>query len=223
MSRTKVTSTPLPAPPECTHTHTCMCDAPLQHADMDPFLGDFCLEDKIFPGTYGDSLLFKESNLAKLKKKDIHVPSYTVEKTEPTTSKGSRHESDSTKEGKSTSSHRAEESHKAKETCKIEQSHKISGQTSMASLPQFPNSTSGKNSSKERQTPTAKEKPDYCKSEESQTSRHKERSCHEKSERSEPDKEGGSSVCKWGDHHLLALVLWGISPRNPTLKHLPFP
>ena len=37
-------------------------------------VGDFCLKYKIFPGTYGDSLLFMESDLAKLKKKDICIP-----------------------------------------------------------------------------------------------------------------------------------------------------
>ena len=73
----------------------CNHRGPLIDPDMnDPFplftVGDFCLKDKIFPGTYGDSLLFMKSDLTKLKKKDICVPPYKEEKTEPATPKESR-------------------------------------------------------------------------------------------------------------------------------------
>ena len=128
---------------------------PLIDPDMnEPFpmftVGDFCLKDKIFPSTYGDNLLFMESDLAMLKKKDICILPYKEEKTEPTTPRESRHGSDGAKEGKSTSSHRAEESCKVEEAHKTEESHKTSDQTSMASSTWLPDFTSSKTSSKER-------------------------------------------------------------------------
>ena len=201
--------------PSGMHTCVCMCRALLQHVDMEPLhqrtfegshliiphsaqyrtlfleiialcnhwgllidpeinepfpmftVGDFCLKDKIFPSTYGHSLLFIESDLTKLKEKDIYIPPYK------------------------------EESCKVEETCKTEESHKTSGQISTASSPELPDSISSKKSSKERQPPTAKERPDYHESEDGCTSRHKERSCREKSGKPEPDKESGSTIHEW--------------------------
>ena len=46
--------------------------------------GDFCLVDPIFPGSPGDSLLFKEDDLAQLKRKGFHIPTYREEKPQPT-------------------------------------------------------------------------------------------------------------------------------------------
>ena len=76
----------------------------------------------------------------------------------------------------------------------------------------LPDSTSDKMSSKERPTPTAKERPDYHKSEDSHTSRHKERSCHEKSGKPEPDKGSSSAIHKWG---------WTSSPGIDSVGHKP--
>ena len=181
-------------------------------------VGDFCLKDKIFLGTYEDSLLFKESNLAKLKKKDIYIPPYTVEKTEPTTSKGSRHESDSAKEGKSTSSHRAEESHKAKETQKTEQSLKTSSQTSTASSPvsrlhQWQKVIQGaadSHSQGEARLQQVRGEPNL--------QAQRKRPHHDKSGRSEPDKEGGSSIHKRGQSPSPSVDSTGCKPKEPCTE-----
>ena len=46
--------------------------------------GDFCLMDPIFPGSPGDSLLFKEDDLDRLKRKGFCVSTYREEKPQPT-------------------------------------------------------------------------------------------------------------------------------------------
>ena len=96
-----------------------------------------------------------------------------------------------------------------------QKSCKTSGPTSVASSPQLPDSTSGKKSSKERQTSAAKERPDYHESEDSCTSRHKERSCHEKSGKPEPDKESSSAISKWGQSPSPGIYSAGCKPKEP--------
>ena len=94
--------------------------------------GDFCLMDPIFPGSPGDSLLFKEDNLTQLKRKGFHVPTYREEKPQPTVQKEDKHKSSWTKENWPSSSYREEE------LCKT------SSRNSRASSPWAPDSTSSK-------------------------------------------------------------------------------
>ena len=198
----------------------------LVHPEMnEPFpvftVGDFCLKDKIFPSTYRDSLLFMESDHTKLKKKDIRIPPYKEEKIEPTTPKESRHGSDGTKEGKSTSSCRAEESCKVGETCKTEESCKTSDQTSTASSPCFQTLPVTKCHPRRGQ-PLQPRRGQITTS---------LRTAIPPDTRKGPvmKRVGNLSLTRGaavpstngGGHHLWALTLWGISPRNPTLKHLP--
>ena len=95
-------------------------------------MGDFCLMDPILPGSPGDSLLFKEDDLAQLKRKGFCIPTYQEEKLQPTVPKEDKHKSPCAKENAPSSSHREEES------CKT------SSRNSGASSPQAPDSTSGK-------------------------------------------------------------------------------
>ena len=88
--------------------------------------GDFCLEDPFFPGSPGDSLLFKEDDLARLKRKGFRVSTYREEKPQPTIPKEDKHQSSCSKENVLSS------------FCKEEESHKTSSRTSGASSPWAP-------------------------------------------------------------------------------------
>ena len=73
-------------------------------------VGDFYLMDLLFPGSPGDSLLLKEDDLKRLKRKGFHVSIYREEKPQPTVPKEDKHKSPYTKENTSSSSHKEEES-----------------------------------------------------------------------------------------------------------------
>ena len=125
---------------------------------------DFCLMDPIFPGSPGDSLLFKEDDLNRLKRKSFHVSTYREEKPLPTVPKEDKHRSPHTKENMPSSSFKEEES------------HKTSGRNSGDSSPQTPHSTSSKKSSHwGKCSPQGKEQPDSCDTRDhhSSSSRHK--------------------------------------------------
>ena len=148
---------------------------------------NFCLMDPIFPGSPGDSLLFKEDDLDRLKRKGFHISSYRQEKPKPTVPKEDKHKSPCTKENVPSSSHKEEES------------HKTSGRKSGALSPQAPDSTSSKKSSHQGKcSPLAKEQADsqdtkdHC----SSSPRHKDRSHSNKSSRCGSDKESSSTPCK---------------------------
>ena len=52
----------------------------INHNTGEPYpmvaIGDFCLMDPIFPGSPGYSLLFKEDDLNRLKRKGFHISTY---------------------------------------------------------------------------------------------------------------------------------------------------
>ena len=75
-------------------------------------VGDFCLVDSIFPGSPGDSLLFKEDDLTRLKRKGFCISTYREEKPQPTVPKEDKHKSPHTMENAPSCSHREEESWK---------------------------------------------------------------------------------------------------------------
>ena len=52
---------------------------------------DFCLMDPLFPGSPGDSLLFNEDDLERLKREGLHVSTYREEKLQPTMPKEDKH------------------------------------------------------------------------------------------------------------------------------------
>ena len=148
---------------------------------------DFCLMDPIFPGSPGNSLLFKEDDLNRLQRKGFCVSTYREEKPLPTVPKEDKQRSPHTKENVPSSS------------CKEEESHMTSGRNSGASSPRVPDSTNSKKSSHwGKHSPPAKEQPDshdtrdHC----SSSSRHKGRSCSDKSSRCDSDKESSSTPCK---------------------------
>ena len=76
--------------PEITAPHS--YQSPLiDHNTQEPYpmvaTGDFCLMDPIFPDSPGDSLLFKEDDLAQLKRKGFCIPNYKEEKLQSTVHK----------------------------------------------------------------------------------------------------------------------------------------
>ena len=143
--------------------------------------------DQLFPGSPGDSLLFKEDDLDRLKIKGFCISTYREEKPQPTVPKEDKHKSPCTKENVPSSSHKEEES------------HKTSGRNSGTSSPQAPDSTSSKKSCRQGKcSPLAKEQPDSRETEDhhASSSRHKDRSCSDKSSRCSSDKESSSTPCK---------------------------
>ena len=150
-------------------------------------VGDFCLMDPIFPSSPRDSLLFKEDDLNRLKRKGFRVSTYREEKPQPTVSKEDKHQSPHIKENVPSSSR------------KEEKLHKTSGKSSGASSPWAPDSTSSKKSSHQGKClPLAKEQPDSCDTEDHHTSssRHNDRSCSDKSSRFGSDKVSSNTSCK---------------------------
>ena len=150
-------------------------------------MGDFCLVDPLFPGSPGDSLLFKKDDLARLKRKGFHISTCREEKPQPTVPKEDKHESPCTKENVLSSS------------CKEEKLCKTSGRNSGAPSPQAPDSTSSKRSSHwGKCSPLAKEQPDSCDREDhcASSSRHKDRSHSDKISRHGSDKESSSTPHK---------------------------
>ena len=111
----------------------------IDHNTREPYpmstTGDFCLMDPLFPGSPGDSLLFKEDDLDRLKRKGFCISTYREEKPQPTVPKEDKHKFPHIKENAPHS------------CCKVEESHKTSGRNSGASSPQAPDSTSIKKSS----------------------------------------------------------------------------
>ena len=149
--------------------------------------GDFCLIDPLFPGSPGDSLLFKEDDLNRLKGKGFRVSTYREEKPQPTVPKEDKHKSPHTKMNMWCSSHKEEES------CKTSSSN------SGASSPLQPDSTSSKKSSCQRKcSPPGKEQPDSHDAEDhcTSSSRHRDKSCSDKSSRCGSDKESSSTPHK---------------------------
>ena len=149
-------------------------------------VGDFCLENPLFAGSPRDSLLFKEDDLARLKRKGFRVSTYRKEKPQPTIPKEDKHQSPCIKENMQSSSHREEES------CKT------SSRTSGASSPWAPDSTSSKKSSRQvKCSPPAKEQPDNHDTKDHCTSsKHKDRSHSDKSSRHSSDKKSSNTPCK---------------------------
>ena len=170
-------------------------------------MGDFCLVDPIFPGSPGDSLLFKEDDLTR-KRKGFCIPTYREEKPQPTVPKEDKHKSPQTMENMPSSSHKAEEP------------GKTSSRNSGASSSQAPDSTSSKKPSHQgKRSPSAKEWLDSHDTEEhhASSSKHKDRSHSEKSSKCSSDKEGsstphkcalssppctGSEECPWKEPHV---------------------
>ena len=149
-------------------------------------MGDFWLMDRLFPGSPGDSLLFKEDDLHRLKRKGFHVSTYIEEKPQPTVPKEDKHKSPHTKENAPSSSQK-------------EESHKTSGRNSGTLSPQASDSTNSKKSSHwGKHSPLAKEQPDSHDTEDHHisSSRHKDRSHSDKSSRHGSDKESSSTPCK---------------------------
>ena len=72
--------------------------------------GDFCLMDPIFLGSPGDSLLFKEDDLNRLKRKGFHISTYREEKPQLTFPKEDKHKSPCAKENVLSSSHKEADS-----------------------------------------------------------------------------------------------------------------
>ena len=147
--------------------------------------GDFWLMDPIFPGSPGDSLLFKEDDLAQLKRKGFHVPTYREEKPQPTVPNEDKHKSPWAKENLPSSSQ--------------EESHKTSGRNSRALSPWAPDSTSCKKPFHwGKHSPSAKEQIDSCNTKEhhASSSRNKDRSHSDKSSKCSSDKEGSSTPHK---------------------------
>ena len=176
--------------------------------------GDFSLMDPIFPGSPGDSLLFKEDDLNRLKRKGFRVSTYREEKPVPTVPKEDKHRSPQTKENTPSSS------------CKEEESHKTSGRNSGLSSPQVPDYTHSKKSSHwGKRSPPAKEQTDSCDTRDhcSSSSRHKDRYHSDKSSRNGSDKESSSTLgkCTLSSHHLHDLALWHAHRRNFMLKNPP--
>ena len=132
---------------------------------------DFCLKHPFFPGSPGDSLLFKQDDLNRLKRKGFCIATYREKKPQPTISKEDKHQSHHIKENVPCSSHKEEES------CKT------SGRNSWALSLRVPDSTSSKKSSHwGKHSPLAKEQPDSCDTEDHHiSSRHQDRSCSDKS------------------------------------------
>ena len=164
--------------------------------------GDFCLMDPIFPGSPGDSFLFKEDDFNRLKRKGFCVSIYREEKSPPTVPREDKLKSPHIKENAPSSS------------CKEEESCK-SSRNSGASSPRVPDSTSSKKSSCQgKHSPTAKEQSDshdtrdHC----SSSSRHKDRSCSDKSSSHGSDKESSST------HHKCALS----SPPHSSFAECPW-
>ena len=60
----------------------------IDHNTGEPYpmatVGDFCLMDPLFPGSSGESLLFKGDDLDRLKRKSFHISTYREEKPQPT-------------------------------------------------------------------------------------------------------------------------------------------
>ena len=105
--------------------------------------------DPLFPGSPGDSLLFKEDDLDRFKRKGFHISTYREKTPQPTVPKEDKHKSPHTKENVLSSSHKEEES------------NNTSGRNSGTLSPWVPDSTSGKNSSYwGKRSPLAKEQPD---------------------------------------------------------------
>ena len=75
--------------------------------------GNFCLVETFFPGCPGDSFVFYESELAKLKRKGYPIPTYREEEPKSTSSKEGVHKSPHTKQDIQKPSHKAEESCKS--------------------------------------------------------------------------------------------------------------
>ena len=172
--------------------------------------GDFCLVDPIFPGSPGDSLLFKEDDLHRLKRKGFHVSTYREEKLPPTVLKEDKHRSPCTKENALSSS------------CKEEESHKTSGRNSGALSPWVPNSISNKKSSCQGKcSPPAKEQPDSHDTGDhhSSSSRHKDRSCSDKAAEASLTRRAAAHPTSMPCHHLHAPALQNTHRRNLMLMN----
>ena len=149
--------------------------------------GHFCLMDPIFPGSPGDSLLLKEDDLNRLKRKGFHISTFKEEKPQPTVPKEDKHKSPCTKENAPSSS------------CTEKELHKTSSRNSGASSPQALDSISCKKSScRGKCPPLAKEQPDNWDDMDhhASSSRHKDRSHSDKNSRHSSDKESSSTPCK---------------------------
>ena len=144
---------------------------------------DFSLEDKIFPGMPGDSLLFNGDKLAKLQKKRCHVPTYREEKL-PSSSSRKEKPLPSCASGDMPSS-----------TSKEGEPPKSSGRSLWASSPRVPaNSPSRKSSHHSKCSPPSKEQCDKCeKDSHSLSLKCKDKPC---SDRSSKEKEGDKSPRK---------------------------
>ena len=82
----------------------------IDHNTEEPYpmatVGDFCLMDPLFPGSAGDSLLFKEDDLERLKRKSFCVSTYREKKPQPTIPKEDKHKFPCVKENAPSSSHK---------------------------------------------------------------------------------------------------------------------
>ena len=148
--------------------------------------GDFCLKDPFFPGSPGDSLLFNEDGLTRLKRKGFHVSTYREEKPQPTIPKEDKHQLPHIKQNALSSS------------CKEEESCKTSSRNSGTWSPQTSDSTSSKKSSHQGKCSLlAKEQPDKCDANDHHSSsKHKDRSHSDKSSRHSSDKESSNTPHK---------------------------
>ena len=67
----------------------------IDHNSGEPYhiatAADFCLMDPLFPSSPGDSLLFKEDDLVRLKRKGYYISTYMEEKPQPTFPKEDKH------------------------------------------------------------------------------------------------------------------------------------
>ena len=137
-------------------TELCNHQGPLIDANRgEPYpmvvVGNFCLVDIFFIGFPGDSFIFNESDLDKLKKKGFHISTYWEEVTKPASSKEMTHKSPNPKENVQ------------KPSCKVEEPHKTKNKGSATSSTWAPDSTSvSKSSHKMKHSPQAKEQKDKC-------------------------------------------------------------
>ena len=151
-------------------------------------VGDFSLVDKIFLGSPGDSLLFNDEELTKLKRKGYLVPTFKEEKPYPSSPKRKKQLPSHALGDASNSSSREGEP------------PKTSGKSPGASLPRSsPDSTSSRKSSSHHGKHSSGMK-EWCDKESHTTSsKQKDKSHGDKSSKHSSDKETNKSLCK---HHM---------------------
>ena len=163
----------------------------INHNSQKPYpmfiVGDFCLVDKVFPGTPRDSLLFNGEDLARLKRKGYQVSTFKEEKPPSGSSKKEKQPSSHTSgDVPSSSSDEGEPP-------------KTSGKSPGASSPRAPpDSTNSKKSSHHgKHSLRVKEQQDkHDKESHSVSLKHKDKSHSDRSSKHSPDKEGNRSPCK---------------------------